>query len=167
MEEFFPHWSQRRNLSLIPLGLGKSWGEEQPQKAPAQCHETVFTDPALWRKTQPLSFPSSGRLWPGLLRLQNQARATYLCPREMLCPLFACVCLQGFPTSRLWIHKAEWENKLPRAPFIAKPKSKCIQSFNGQKERGKCLYAKKAAPSCELCKRNTHLYAKDSHTLQE
>lgn len=144
----FLHWSWKRNLSLIPLGLA-SPGERSSLK---MLQPTAIRLCSLWRKSQPLSLPSSGRVWPWFLRLQNQARAISLCPGEMLCPLFARVFLQGFPTSQLWIHKAGWENKLPRTPFIAKSKSKCIQSFNDQKERGKCLYANKAAPGCELCK---------------
>lgn len=46
-------------------------------------------------------------------------------------------------------------------PLLQNPRANTFRAAKARNRAGKCLCAKMATPSCEICKRNTHLCAKD------
>lgn len=156
MEEFFPHWSQRRNLSLIPLGLGKSWGEEQPQKAPAQCHETCSQTQLSGEKPSPCpSHPLAGSDQGFSGYKTRQGPLIYVlgrCSAPCL-PVSAC---RDFPQADSGFTKQSGKINCQELPLLQNPRANAFRVSMARK-RGGNVYMQKRQLLVVSCVRGIHI----------
>lgn len=130
MEDFSPLALEKKSVthpSWLRQVIGRGAASKCSSPVPLDC----LYRPSSLEKNPTSVLPILWRALAMVSQATKPGKGHFFMPEEMLCPLFACVFLQGFPTSQHGIHKPGRENKLPRTSFIAKSGSKYIQSFNG------------------------------------
>lgn len=140
--KIFPRWSQRRNLSLTPLGLGKSWGGSSlkvlPPSAIRECSQPQLSgekpNPC---PSHPLAGPGSGfsgykiRQGPFLYALRRRCAPCL--------PVSAC---KDSPQAKTWFTRQGGKIKCQELPLLQDPRANALKAPMAR-NRGRNVYIQK------------------------